>query len=74
MGGDRNLAGLSASARKVFGCLKNSPQSNEGLHLQDIAQRLGMETSEVARAGDDLLSMGVIYTTVDDFTWAILDM
>jgi replication factor A2 len=73
-GGDRGLAGLSGPAKRVYNCLKTSPQSNEGLHLQDIAQRLGMDTADVAKAGDDLLSMGMIYTTVDDLTWAILEM
>lgn len=65
---------MSAAARKVYQCLKTSPQTNEGLHQHDIGARLNMEVSDVAKAGDELLSMGVIYTTVDDATWAILEV
>lgn len=65
--------GLSASGRKVFQTLKNSPQTNEGLHMQDIASRANMDVSEVLKAGEELMGNGCIYTTVDDHTWAILD-
>jgi replication factor A2 len=34
---------------------------------------MGVESAEVGRAGDDLLAGGLIYTTVDDQTWAILE-
>ena len=67
-------AGLSASARKVYATLKTSPQTNEGLHMQDIATRANMDVSEVLKAGEELTGSGAIYTTVDDHTWAILDM
>lgn len=66
-------ATTTAAARRVYNVLKTSPQSNEGLHMQDIAARLGMEMADVGKAGDELLGTGVIYTTVDDYTWAILD-
>lgn len=66
-------AGLSGGAKRVYNCLSTSPQSNEGLHLHDIATRLGMEIVDVNKAGDELLNQGMIYTTVDDQTWAILD-
>ncbi|KAF2189496.1 replication protein A, subunit RPA32 [Zopfia rhizophila CBS 207.26] len=68
-----SLQGVSPMAKKVYELMRTSPQTNEGLHQQEIAARLGVDTSEVARAGDDLLSAGVIYTTVDDQTWAILE-
>jgi replication factor A2 len=67
-------AGLSMTAKKVYNIMKTTPQTNEGLHIQDIASRLRMDTAEVARAGDDLLSNGMIYTTVDESTWAILEI
>lgn len=72
MGGS-DLAGYSASTKRVYKFLRESPQSNEGLNQQEIAARLGMDTADVARAGDDLLSGGLIYTTIDDQTWAILE-
>jgi replication factor A2 len=71
--GGHDLAGYSAVAKKVFEHLKNAPQSNEGLHQHEIAAKLGIESADVARAGDDLLSGGLIYTTVDDLTWAVLE-
>jgi replication factor A2 len=71
--GSHDLAGHSRVAKSVFQCLRNSPQTNEGLHQHDISAKLGIDPSEVARAGDELLSGGLIYTTVDDQTWAILE-
>lgn len=60
-------------ARKVYNMLREIPQGNEGVHQQEIAARLGIDTAEVAKAGDDLLANGYIYTTVDDQTWAVLE-
>ncbi|EGP84368.1 unnamed protein product [Zymoseptoria tritici ST99CH_1A5] len=73
-GGGGDISGVSASARKVYSCLKSTPQTNEGLHAQDIAGRVNMELSEVMKAGDELLGLGRVYTTVDDATWAILEI
>ena len=64
--------GVSSAARRVFSCLKQVPQTNEGLHANDIAMRVSMELTEVMKAGDELMSHGLIYTTVDDLTWAVL--
>jgi replication factor A2 len=75
-GGDYGSYDLSAQshvAKRVFECLRKSEQTNEGLHQHDISAKLGIDPSEVARAGDELLSGGLIYTTVDDQTWAILE-
>ncbi|KAH7385655.1 hypothetical protein BKA66DRAFT_569497 [Pyrenochaeta sp. MPI-SDFR-AT-0127] len=71
--GGYDLAGYNPVAKRVFQYLREAPQSNEGLHQQEIAAKLGIETADVARAGDDLLAGGLIYTTVDDQTWAILE-
>jgi replication factor A2 len=65
--------GTSMAARQVYNVLLNTPQSNEGLHMHDIATRLQMNTSEVMKGSDELLDQGLIYTTVDDLTWAILN-
>ena len=67
-------AQTSQSARKVLKCISDTPQTNEGLHMQDIASRINMEISEVMRAGDELQGLGLVYTTVDDHTWALLDV
>ena len=65
---------LSSLARRVHKVLETTPQSNEGLHMHDIASRLGVEIVDVQNAGDELLNSGIIYTTEDDHTWAILDV
>lgn len=72
-GGKPLPAGLSANSRRVHECLRTSPQTNEGLHMQDIAVRLNMDMADVGRAGDELQHNGLIYTTVDDHTWALLE-
>lgn len=73
-GGAEKLSNVSAGAKKVYKCIQDTPQTNEGLHMQDIASRVGMEVSDVLKAGDELIQMGMIYTTVDDHTWAMLEM
>ena len=72
--GGRPISSFSLPARRVYQTLRSSPQNNEGLHVQNIAAQLGLQVSDVMKAGDELLGDGKIYTTVDDNTWAILDM
>ncbi|WPH04437.1 single-stranded DNA binding protein 30K chain [Acrodontium crateriforme] len=74
VGGTKVPPSASMAARKVFQAIKESPQTNEGLHMQEIASRLNMDPSEVMKAGEELGSLGLVYTTVDDHTWAILDV
>jgi len=64
---------LSANAKKVFHLLNSAPQNNEGLHVQAIAQQTGIPSNDVFKSGDELLQEGLIYTTVDDETWAVLE-
>ena len=64
----------SMAARKIHKCLMDTEQGLEGLHMQTIAMQTGLDISNVAKGGDELQSLGVIYTTVDDNTWAILDI
>ncbi len=72
-GGGKPLPHMSATARRVFTLLQSAPQNNEGLHVQNIAAQLGLPTNDVFKAGDELLGLGIIYTTVDDETWAVLE-
>jgi replication factor A2 len=64
---------ISAIGKKVYTLLQNSPQNNEGLHVHQIAHDLGVPANDVFKAGDELLADGLIYTTVDDETWAVLE-
>lgn len=76
-GGDamngRPMPSVSPSARRVYQILKSSPQNNEGLHAQNIAALCGMNVADVMKAGDELQSHSMIFTTVDDNTWALLE-
>lgn len=71
-GGKSLPPGASALAQRVFQTLNNTPQTNEGLHVNNLASHSGMPINEVYKATEELSSLGVIYTTVDDDTWAIL--
>ncbi len=68
------LTVLSRPAQRVYQILKSSPQNNEGLHVHDVATKLGMQVADVLKAGEELVGHGKIYTTIDDNTWAILEM
>ena len=72
-GGKKLPAKIGAIGRKVFELLQSEPQNNEGLHVHNIANKLGIPSNEVFKAGDELLGEGLIYTTVDDETWAVLE-
>ncbi|PVI02050.1 replication protein-like protein A 32 kDa subunit [Periconia macrospinosa] len=71
--GGETMSGYSAVTKQVYQFLRSTKQTNEGLHQQEIAARLGLDPAQVAKAGDELLSGGAIYTTVDDQTWAIME-
>ncbi|KIX08545.1 uncharacterized protein Z518_03201 [Rhinocladiella mackenziei CBS 650.93] len=70
---DGILPNISPLARRILTTLKNTPQSNEGLHVQMIASQMGMPVTEVYKGTDQLLAMGIIFTTVDENTWAVLE-
>lgn len=69
----QNLSGVSNLGQRVYKFLQSHPDNNEGVNYQVIASQIGVDTVEVGRAGDELLEAGLIYTTLDDMTWALLD-
>jgi replication factor A2 len=71
-GAANGLPHMSIHARRVYGALKQT-DSNEGLHVQMIASNAGMSTADVYKGAEELLTTGVIFTTVDDNTWALLE-
>lgn len=71
--GGRTMPNVSPTARRVYQTLKSSPQSNEGLHVHTIAASLSVNVNEVMKAGNELLEHSLIFTTVDDLTWALLE-
>lgn len=72
-GGGPMLPGMSPVARRVYNLLKTEPQTNEGLHSQLIAAKLGLPPQDVMRAGEELTNAGVIFSTVDEQTWVVLE-
>ncbi|THC87644.1 hypothetical protein EYZ11_012912 [Aspergillus tanneri] len=71
--GNRALPAMTPAARRIFNLLKMEPQNNEGLHAQMIAAKLGLPMPDVVRAGDELNAAGLIFSTVDEQTWALLE-
>ncbi|KAK3318535.1 hypothetical protein B0H66DRAFT_557603 [Apodospora peruviana] len=71
--GPARLAQCSRNAQTMFNFLNNSPGGNEGIHLNLIASQTGLSVRDVISAADELLGQGIVYTTMDDETWAILD-
>jgi replication factor A2 len=74
MGGGRDFTGLSPGARRIFQHIEGAKQSHEGVHMQNIAQDLKMEINQVSKGGTELIDKGLIYSTVDEDTWAVLEM
>ncbi|KAH9887190.1 replication protein A, subunit RPA32 [Xylariomycetidae sp. FL2044] len=68
-----SLAGASARARKMYNYLNTTAASNEGINMHNIARDTGLSIQDVMAAGEELLSGGHVYTTLDDETFAILD-
>ncbi|CCT65129.1 related to single-stranded DNA binding protein 30K chain [Fusarium fujikuroi] len=67
------LAGCSGLAKKMFNFMNDTPGGNEGVHLNVITNSTGMSVRDALTAADELLGQGLVYTTVDDETWAILE-
>lgn len=72
-GQSKVVASMSPTAKKIYTLLKNEPQGTEGIHMQIISSRLNVPASEVAKAGEELLNAGVIFSTTDEQTWAYLE-
>ena len=71
-GSNPNLSGLSVKGRKMFNFLQGAEGGNEGVNIHVIAQSTGMSIPDVLAASEELITPGLIYTTVDDETFAIL--
>lgn len=72
-GGQSRTARCSRSAQTMYNFLQNTPGGNEGVHLNVIASGTGLGVRDVIGAADELLGEGLVYTTIDDETWAILE-
>lgn len=69
----RSMPKMSPLGRRMYNLLKETAQSNEGLHVQMLASQLGVGVNECYKEAEELLAVGLIFTTVDDNTWAVLE-
>ncbi|KHN98077.1 Replication protein A, subunit RPA32 [Metarhizium album ARSEF 1941] len=67
------LTGCSLPAKRIFNFINDTPGMNEGVHLNVISSSTGMPVKEVLSGAEELVAQGLIYTTVDDETWSILE-
>lgn len=67
------LTRCSAGAKKMFNFLSSAPGGNEGVDINIVTSSTSMSTRDVLTAADELLGQGLIYTTLNDETWAILE-
>lgn len=70
---EQEAAAFGPTALQVYRYLQKQPQGDAGVHQQQIASDLGLNTVDVARAGDQLIEGGLMYTTLDELTWALLE-
>jgi replication factor A2 len=61
-----DLSLLSGNAKKVLNLLKTVSGGNDGMHVQEIARRLGMELNQASTAAEEIVYQGIAYTTSDD--------
>lgn len=71
--GASKLVNCSPLAKKMFNFMGSADGGNEGFHLNVVTSQTGMSVRDVLTAADELLGQGLVYTTVDDETWAILE-
>ncbi|KAI5309864.1 replication factor A protein 2, partial [Ascosphaera atra] len=64
---------MSDTARMVVDILSRMPTTNEGLHVQNMASSLGLSSQEILRACEELTAMSVCWSTIDEFTFALLE-
>ncbi|KAM5459049.1 Replication factor A protein 2 [Microsporum ferrugineum] len=72
-GSNISLPRMSPTARKLYDALDKSRQTNEGMHVNVLAPILQVNVNEVYKAAEELLGLSIIYHTVDEDTWKILD-
>jgi hypothetical protein len=68
-----HMPNLSVHGQKMYNFLLRTPGGNEGVHTDLIAQGTAMSARDVRAAMDELLAAGVVYTTLDDDTFAVLE-
>ena len=57
---------LDPLQRQIMMLVHNAPPSNEGVHVQTIAQTIQASSASVLQAVEQLATEGLLYTTIDD--------
>jgi replication factor A2 len=57
---------LSPLLRQIMAFVQSAPPTNEGIHVQNIAQGIQASSSTVLQAVEQLILDGILYTTIDD--------
>ena len=52
--------------RQIMILVHSTPPTNEGVHVQHIAQQIQAPSSTVMQAVEQLATDGLLYTTIDD--------
>jgi replication factor A2 len=61
-----NLGHLEPLQRRIMMLVHEAPPTNEGVHVQTIAQTLRVSSASVMQAVEQLTIDGLLYTTIDD--------
>ena len=70
---------LEPLQRQVMMLVHGAPLTNEGVHIQTIAQSIQAPSASVLHAIEQLTTEGLLYTTIDDdhvnrFLASLIDM
>lgn len=57
---------LDALQRQIMTFVHNAPSTNEGVHVQTIAQAIRTPGANVLQSVEQLTTEGLLYTTIDD--------
>jgi len=71
-GAGSHLARVSPLARRLEKAMQDSP-IKDGLHANMLMSQMGATFDQVHEAAMELVSVGIIYETIDDYTWALLE-
>jgi len=60
------FSNLTPLQRQIMLFVHSAPPTNEGVHVQNIAQGIQASSGSVLQAVEQLTTDGMLYTTIDD--------
>jgi len=67
------IADASPDAKLIFNAIKTMSDSAEGIHYNVIMNKTRLPMPIVSAAVEQLLGLGAVYTTLDEFHVAAMD-